>query len=590
MMQLRGRHTDFQSLVRVWELAGPLRGKMLLGILFRIAQSMCLGIAFGVVVWIVSSLAEGHSLSWRWIGGVTMLMTVSLAGQLLFGYLAASRSWLSSYAFAGRLRLSLLEHLRRLPMGFHLSRHRGDTVTALTSDMQILEGFLSEALPRIAQAFALPVMVLGFLIWRDWVVGLSAFISLLVAAPLFLWASRELSRLGLQRQDMQAEAGARMIEYAQGITVIRAFNRIARGQEGFSAALRDFRDISIRLVTRLATPLALFATVLMLGVPFVTIAAAFRHDGGAIDTATLIASLVLVFSVYQPLLGLVGVMELARMAEASLTRIDRIMAAVPLPYPQAPCEPQGFAITFEAVSFGYRPGQPVLRDVSFTVPERSMTAIVGPSGAGKSTVLNLLPRFWDAERGAIRIGGVDIRDIAEERLNDLVSVVFQEVYLFAGTLFDNIAFGRPGATVADVEVAARAARAHDFIMALPGGYDTRIGEGGATLSGGERQRVSIARAILKDAPIILLDETTAAIDATNERAIQEALICLVASKTLILVAHKLSTIQAADEILFFEEGQIVERGGHDALIEAGGSYARFCGYRRRAASWQLSEC
>lgn len=590
MMQPRNPRVDrsnLASLARLWELAGPLRGGFLLGILFRIAQSLCLGIAFGAVVWVVSGIAEGRSLDWRWIGQVALIMTAALAGQLLFGYLAASRSWLSSYALAGRLRLSLLARLRCLPMGFHLSRHRGDTVTALTSDMQMLEGFLSEALPRIAQAFALPVMVLGFLVWWDWAVGLSALTLLLVSVPLFLWASRELSQLGLQRQDLQAAASARMIEYAQGIAVIRAFNRIARGEEGFAAALRDFRDISIRLVVRLTTPLTLFSIVIMLGVPVVMVAAALRHENGAIDTATLIASLALVFSLYQPLLGLAAVMELARIADASLTRIDRIMTAVPLPQPQVPREPDGFAITFEAVSFGYGPDRSVLRDVGFTVPERSMTAIVGPSGAGKSTVLNLLPRFWDVDQGRVRIGGVDVRDIAEERLNGLVSVVFQDVYLFAGTLFDNIAFGRPGAVMADVVAAAQAARAHEFIMALPGGYGTRVGEGGATLSGGERQRISIARAILKDAPIVLLDEATAAIDPSNERAIQEALACLTARKTLIVVAHKLSTIQAADEILVLMDGRIVERGRHDALLAAEGSYARLCRRRQEAASWHL---
>lgn len=307
---------------------------------------------------------------------------------------------------------------------------------------------------------------------------------LLVSVPMFLWASHELSQVGLQRQDLRAAASARMIEYAQGIAVIRAFNRITRGEEGFTAALRGFRDISIRLVARLTMPLTLFSIVIMLSV--------------------------------------LAVMEVARIADESLARIGQIMTAVPLPQPQAPLEPRGFAITFEAVSFGYGPDCSVLWDVGFTVRERSMTAIVGPSGAGKSTVLNLLPRFWDVDQGRVCIRGVDVRDIAKERLNGLVSVVFQDVYLFAGTLFDNIAFGRPGSVMADVVAAAQAARAHEFIMALPGGYGTRVGKGGATPSGCERQRISIARAILKDAPIVLFNEAAATIDPSNERAIQEA--------------------------------------------------------------------
>lgn len=229
----------------------------------------------------------------------------------------------------------------------------------------------------------------------------------------------------------------------------------------------------------------------------------------------------------------------------------------------------------------------MLHDISFTVPERSMTAIVGPSGSGKSTILNLIPRFWDAGRGQITIGGADVARIGEAGLSDLVSVVFQQVYLFSGTIRDNIALGKPGATEAEIEQAARAAQAHDFIARLPRGYDTEVGEGGTALSGGERQRVSIARAILKDAPIVLMDEATAAIDPSNERAIQTALARLVQGRTLIVVAHKLSTIRSADQILVLDRGRIVERGRHADLLAQQGLYARLCSHRARASGWQL---
>ena len=301
----------------------------------------------------------------------------------------------------------------------------------------------------------------------------------------------------------------------------------------------------------------------------------------------LIAALVLVFAVYSPLLGLSQVMELVRMADASLTRMDRILTAKPLPTTVDPSEPQGFALRFEAVDFSYRADRPVLWSLGFEVAERSMTAIIGPSGSGKSTILNLVARFWDVSGGSISIGGADIRTMSEERLASLITVVFQDVYLFAGTIFDNIAFGRSGASRAEVEAAARAAQAHEFIAALPDGYETRVGEGGATLSGGERQRISIARAILKDAPIVLLDEATAAIDPTNELAIQKALARLVAEKTLVVVAHKLSTIRAADQILVLDGGRIVERGSHDQLLEGEGLYHRLWQTRSRAAGWRI---
>ena len=582
-------HSDLDSLKRLWTLAGPLRGKVLAGVLFRFAQSFCLGLAFAIVIMVVGRLAEGQTMTYGWAWQVSGLMVLSLAGQLLCGYLSTTNSWLASYRLAGDLRLSILDRLRNLPLGFHLSRNKGDTVTVLTSDMQMLESFMSDALPRIAQAFGLPVAVLLYLAYCDWAVALAAAGSILAGLPLYLWSSRRLAQLGIRRQDMQAEAAARMIEYAQGIAVIRAFNRVARGQDDFRDALKAFRDISVHMVIKLAAPLVTFGAIIMLGVPLVVFVAGERYLSASIDIVPAIAALVLIFSVYTPIVGLVAVMELTRMADASLTRMDRLLTAEPLPHPLAPLEPKGFAIRFEGVDFGYVPGRPALRDVSFEVPERSMTAIVGPSGAGKSTILNLLPRFWDVDGGAITIGGVDVRDLDPERLNQLMTVVFQDVYLFSGTIFDNIAFGRKGASAEDVEAAARAAQAHDFIMAMPEGYRTKVGEGGATLSGGERQRISIARAILKDAPIVLLDEATAAIDPTNERAIQTALRALVADKTLIVVAHRLSTIRAADRILVLDEGRIVERGDHEAMVGAGGLYDRLWRHWTRAAEWRIGK-
>ena len=579
--------SDFESIARVWALAGPLRGKVASGIGYRFLQSICLGLAFGGVIWVVNDLAAGRVPDTEWVLQVTALMVVSLVGQMIFGFLSVSDSWLSSYQVAGRLRLEILDHLSRLPMSFHLSRHQGDTVTALTADMQTLESFMSDALPRIAQAFGLPLAVLAFLFFADWPIALAGLASMLVALPIFMWTSRYLANVGIRRQDMQAEAGARMIEYAQGIAVIRAFNRIAKGEESFRDGLKAFHDISIKLVMDLTAPISLFGAALMLGVPLVTMLASLRLIEGSIEISALIASLVLIFTLYTPMLGLISVMELTRMADASLTRIDRIVTAETLPVAAQPVDPDGFAVAFKGVDFSYVKGKPILQNLSFTVPERSMTAIVGPSGAGKSTVLNLLPRFWDVTGGQVTIGGVDTRNMAPQRLNELVTMVFQDVYLFAGTIRDNIAFGRPGAGVDDVENAAKSAQAHDFIMALPNGYETRIGEGGSTLSGGERQRISIARAMLKDAPIVLLDEATAAIDPSNERAIQTALAQLVADKTLIVVAHKLTTVQAADQIVVIEDGALVENGDHKHLLETNGAYAKLWARWNRAADWRI---
>lgn len=581
--------SDLQSLKRLWGLALPLRAAIIRGLVYRFAQSFSLGIGFGAAIKLVTDpLNTNFEPSAVWVWQITALAAISLIGQVGFSFLSSRKIWFAAFDLGKLLRLSMLDRLRRLPLGFHLARNRGDTVTMLTSDMQAVESFMSDGLPRIAESFGLPIAVLIFLFFQDWVVALAALISILIALPIYAASSRHLAKLGIRRQDMQAAAAARMIEFVQGITVIRAFNRLARGAEDFRAALEDFRKLSVNMVVQLTMPLAIFGLILMLGLPLVIYCVGMRVLGGDIATGSAVTALMLTFVLYKPLLGLTEVMEATRMADASLTRMDRILTAKPLPEGSKPEVPNGFHIVFENVAFGYS-GKPVLHDLSFTTPERSMTAIVGPSGAGKSTVLNLLARFWDVNSGAIRIGGVDIRQISTETLSDMITVVFQDVYLFSGTIFDNIAFGKPSASRQDVERAAKSAQADEFIAQLPEGYDTRVGEGGANLSGGERQRISIARAILKDAPIVLLDEATAALDPTNERALQAALSALVADKTLIIVAHKLSTIRAADQIIVLEDGHIAEQGAHDSLLANHGLYSRLWAHWTAAANWRIGK-
>jgi ATP-binding cassette subfamily B protein IrtB len=571
----------------LWDVAGPRRGQVLRGSLWRLVQTMFLGLSYGVVVLVITQLEADGSLTTGQTSLAVALVLISLAGQLVFGYLSVHRSWVSSYHLVGELRERVLDHLRRLPMGFHVGRQRGDTTTALTTDMQTVENFLSMWLPSVMQALGLPVVTLVFLGIADPTLALSTAVSIVAGVPVFLWSNNRLKRLGILRQDIQAGVASRVLEYVQGIVVLRAFNQTGAKQGSFRNAVGELRDISLTMVRKLIGPLLSFAVLVQLGVPLVVGVGAYLFFGGSVTSGTFVVYLVLVLSVYAPLLGLVNVMETLRLADASLTRLARVTSTPPQPEPDHPRATDQASVRFRDVRFGYLPGQPVLRGISFDVPERSMTAVVGPSGAGKTTLLQLVARFWDVHDGSVEIGGVDVRDLSTGDLYDKLSVVFQDVYLFNATIFDNIAFGRPDATAAQVEDAARNAQAHDFIAALPDGYQTMVGEGGATLSGGERQRVSIARAILKDAPIVLLDEPTASVDATNEKLIHAALASLVADKTLLVIAHKLSTIRTADQIVVLDGGTVVEQGQHDELLAAGGRYASLWTERQRARSWRL---
>ncbi|PJC87717.1 ABC transporter ATP-binding protein [Vibrio sp. HA2012] len=581
-------HSDWQSLHRLWQLAGPLKTQVAKGILFRFIQSFCLGLGYGVAILMVTSLvADDFIPTTEWLTSIIFWAVLSLTGQVVFSFLSARQCWFASFQLARDLRLKMLDKLRKLPLGFHFSQHRGDAVTMITTDMQMIESFLSDGLPRIAEASGLPIAVLLFLLYQDINLFCAGAASIVLALPVYLITSRHMAKLGLERQDIQAAASARMIEYVQGMSVIKAFNRIAKGQEDFRLALSEFRTLSNKMVRQLTFPLIIFGTLIMLGIPLIMYADSVLLLSDELPLATFITALMLIYALYSPLLGLIPVMEQTRLADASLTRIDRILTEQPLPEPIIGKEPDNCSIDFHNVTFGYHADVPVLNELSFSTGENTMTAIVGPSGAGKSTVLNLVARFWDPNAGNVSIGGVDIRDIKAETLNTLITVVFQDVFLFSGTVLDNITLGKKNATMAEVKHAACMAQAHDFIMSLPNGYQTHISEGGSTLSGGERQRLSIARAILKDAPIVIMDEATAAIDPTNELAFQKALQALTAHKTVIVVAHKLSTISNADQIVVLESGKIIEKGTHQTLVKQSGLYSDLWKRWTQAADWHI---
>ncbi|WP_439622018.1 ABC transporter ATP-binding protein [Shinella sp.] len=581
------RRSDLAALRRLWRLTARHRGLVLTGMFCRFLQAGTLGLTIVLAVTTVANLANGKAVTEALAMQVTALMAVALAGQLVFGILATRACWIASHRIAGHLRLVMLDRLRRLPMDFHIARHRGEAVTALTGDMQALEVFIADGLPRIAQAIGLPLVLFCLLAATDWRAGLVGAVSIVLALPVLLWSSRRLATLAAGRQTIQAEAATRIVEYVNGMKVIRAFNRLADGHLAFRQALDRLHTASAHMIAALAAPIIAFAAIVMLGLPLLIGFLGYRHDTGTMPTDVLITVLGLAMAFYPSVLSLIAIMETTRLADASIARMDRILATTPLPEPAVPAFPNGFDIVFDKVGFSYVSDKPALREVSFKVPTRSMLAIVGPSGAGKSTILNLLLRFWDIGEGRILLGGVDLRAMSYETLAAQIAVVFQDVYLFSGTIHDAIAEGRPGASRAEVEAAAREAQAHDFITALPEGYDTTVGEGGGRLSGGERQRIAIARAILKDAPIVLLDEATAAIDPSNERAIQTALARLVADRTLIVIAHRLSTIRDADHILVLEDGRVCEDGSFDGLIARGGLFARLWSERAQASHWQV---
>jgi ATP-binding cassette subfamily B protein len=351
--------------------------------------------------------------------------------------------------------------------------------------------------------------------------------------------------------------------------------------------MSDYKKTNVDLVVKLAPSIVAFQAILELGTAIILLSGSYLFLGGELSLTVFLLFLVLGLRVYAPIQNIIVYMAIMRIADASMERVLEVLNREPLPEPDYDPTLDRFDIEFKDVWFRYEDTE-VLKGVSFAIPENTITALVGPSGAGKTTIAHLIARFWDADSGEILVGGRNIKDMKTDRLLSYIAMVF-EVYLFNDSIANNIRFGGKDATDEEVIAAAKAAHCHEFIERLPDGYETVIGEGGATLSGGEKQRISIARAMLKDAPIVILDEATAYIDPENEILIQEAINSLVRSKTLIIIAHRLRTITTADQILVVDDGKVVEQGRHNELVDAGELYSRFWEKRQKARGWKIAK-
>jgi ATP-binding cassette, subfamily B, bacterial IrtB/YbtQ len=546
------------------------------------------GAAFGLLVPLLTALLGGRTAdAARWL--------VPLAGCVALGWVAhydmAVRALRLSSAWRRSLYARIGDHVVRLPLGWFDDARTGELTQLLGRGVGTVVRAVNLAQTMIASVVT-PATIFVFLVCFDWRMALAVLVTVPLVVLVFTVARRLTDRTEAEHDAATAEASARLVEFAGAQPVLRANGRSRGGRELLDAALTGQHRAARREVLgglpgqhlgQLAIQLA-FTAVLSVGLLLATGA---TGAADAVTPARMIALVVLGVHFLRPFEVVAGVASSLRVCRAAMARIDALLAIPPLPEPTTPRPVGDSSIELRGVRFGY-PSTPVLDGVDLHIPAGSTTALVGPSGAGKTTVTKLVARLFDVDAGSVRIGGVDVREISTAELERSVSLVFQDTYLFDGSIEDNIRIGSPGASADQVREAARRARVDTIADRLPGGWSARVGEGGRLLSGGERQRVAIARALVKDAPIVLLDEATSALDAANEAAVHAALAELGRGRTLLVIAHRLTTIAGADQIAVLDGGRVVEQGRHDELLAEGGRYARLWAERERARGWRLS--
>lgn len=591
---------------RVIGFTGGGRWLIYLSMALSALSSVCSFLPFVAVYLVVADVIAVYpdfsALDAARMAGFGWMAVAGVAGNIGLYLAALLCAHAAAFDAEYNLKLQIAEHLARMPLGRLEALGTGRVGKVMDESVGAIEGFLAHSLPDMAAAFAAPVAIVVLLFVFDWRFGLAAVACVVAAfgveaAGFSNKAITDKMQRHLVNQELMTNA---TVEYVRGMPVVKAFGQTAESFGRLSAAVRAYTDLALDVALFWQSLMPAFTAIINNAYLFVLpvgIALGAGLSGADFRAFALdfIFYLLFVPSIAGALNKMMYISEDSMIISSQLARIDEVLGvpALPAPAPGRARVPERFDVELDGVSFSYGPdgegdAAPLaLDDVSLAVPEGTTCAIVGPSGAGKSTIASLVARFWDVSAGAVRVGGVDVRDMDPDALMGCVSLVFQDVHLFRTSMLENIRMARPGATREEVVEAARAAQADAFIRALPQGYDTVFGSEGVHLSGGEAQRVSIARAILADRPVVVLDEATAFSDPENEHLIQQAFERLMAGKTVIMIAHRLSTVVGADQIAVVDGGRVVERGRHGELLAADGAYARMWARYTQALSWGI---
>lgn len=547
------------------------RRRLSAGLLLSSAQALLSGVPLLAAFLLIRGALDGRMPA---LGPIAGGMAAAALLQVACLYWSAKLCYAAGCTMTDQLRLRIAEHMRMLPTSAVSGRRTGEFAETLNLDLQLIEPVASHILPKITGNLTIAAAILAAFLMLDPRLAALALSGFLFALPLMAWSQRKLRIFAGRRVEAQAEAAGRLLEFARGVAVLKANRSRGARLALLERALARSRDANVGLIAAVLPSGIGYVGCLEIGFAAMAAGGALAVTGGGMDLGALMIGLLCTPKFFPPLQQLMDLSGHLRLAQAASSRVASVLDMKPLAEPASPMRPRDTSVTFRNVSFAHGT-TPILRDVSFHLPQGSTTAITGPSGAGKSTLTHLLLRHVEIGGGAIEIGGIDIRDMSSESLAGLTTPVFQDVFLLDDTIAANLRLARPDASDQEISRAARAACCDAFIARLPDGYETWVGEGGARLSGGERQRLSVARAILKDAPIVIVDEPTASLDPHNEWETQRALNALSREgRTLLVIAHRLSSIVAADQILVLDESRVVAAGRHHELLASCARYRR----------------
>lgn len=576
----------FRITFKILNWVSPYKTRMILGFIMSFLNAIFIALPIFLASQIFNNVVSHKSIYGKDIFNVVIIMIILVLGRFITAYLKSKNQESIAYEMSANERLNIGNKLKNVPLGYFNTHHSNELTTIVTTDLTFLENFAMKMVDIVINGYILISVLILSLLVVSWQVALLACIGVLLSFLTIQLLENKSKKNAPTYHYAQNQLIEKVVEVIRGIQVIKSFSKENASLRSFNRAVNESKRVNTKIEMQYIPFNLLHLLSLKVTSILIVLVACLLFIHNSIDLPTFIMISIFSFVIFDSVENINSAAHVLEIIDMTLEDIEKIKSAPELDKKGKDLTIENDDIAFENVNFSYDDKQ-VIKNVSFDIAANTSTAIVGPSGSGKSTLCHLLLRFYDVNDGFIRIGGIDIKDLKLSSLMSQISAVFQKVYLFNDTIENNILFGNPDATEEEVIRAAKQACCHDFIMKLPDGYKTVLHEKGNNLSGGERQRISIARAILKDAPIIILDEATASIDPENEQLIQTAINELSKGKTVITIAHKLETIKNADQIIVLNEGEIIQKGSHDELFRKPGMYQDFIRIKSKSAGWKL---